>query len=297
MPNSSLGKSISLEYKGWDATDNLIEAKKVGLSLQGVSRLYATTYHFYLTGQLPKRLVNPDVRILVGPPKPGSLSYAVWVFLAHGKLLAYPALLAEFVDLCVPELIKAALAKRGKRENEFYDASEKIYDMAKDNIEIANRVLDFATEVHRDHVRDKEKLHSTIEFLAQKNGPAMIEMVSPVGTSVKQLNNASGSPSELLIDEPMADVIRAQGDLEVEDEREMKVSIGAIDKINKTCRVLSNEFPHPIKGRITDPALMTPGNVYTGALDKAETLIIKGKPAFKDGKIHTLYISDARLLD
>jgi hypothetical protein len=298
---SDFADPLSLQYDGWDAEEHRVDAQRLGLSLQGVARIYRITYHFYLTGQLPTRLTNPDVRILVGPPTPGSLSYAVWVLMEHGRLVAYPQLLADFADLCVPEFIKAMLAKRGGRSKDMSDAIDKIYDLAKENIEINKRLVDFAREVHQGQLEarredriDKERLLGVVERLSQRTSSAMIDMVAPVGHSTRMLTNSKGQEAEFVVDEPTADVIRAKGDLEVLDEVRMKVKLGAVDTIARTCKITAPEFDRPIKAKITDPALMLPRNVYTHALDHAETVIITGKPAHKDGELYLFYISDAK---
>jgi hypothetical protein len=51
-----------------------------------------------------------------------------------------------------------------------------------------------------------------------------------------------------------------------------------------------------VSGKITDPALAIPGSVYTSALDRGLPLKVTAKPTLKDGEIHTLYVSDAKLL-
>jgi len=292
---------VPLEYDGWDAVEHRVDAQKLGQSLQGIGRLYRATYHFYLTGQLPSRLVSPDVRVLVGPPEPGSLTYLIWILMAHGRLVAYPQLLAEFADICVPEFIKAMIGMRGGQTKAMSDAIDKIYDLAKDNAEINRRIVDYAREVHQGDLEthrsdrlDKERLYEVIDRLSQRNSSAMIEMVAPVGHSARTLTNSKGKEAEFVVDEPTADVIRAKGDLEVQDEVKMRVTLGAVDTISRTCKIIAPELGRPIKAKITDPALMMTRNVYTHALDNAQAVIITGKPALKDGELHIFYISDAK---
>jgi hypothetical protein len=50
----------------------------------------------------------------------------------------------------------------------------------------------------------------------------------------------------------------------------------------------------PGRSRITDPALMATGNIYTRSLDTNAVAEIQAKPVFRDGEIRTLYISDGR---
>jgi hypothetical protein len=181
------------------------------------------------------------------------------------------------------------------------DAIDKIYDLAKENAEINRRLVEFSREVHQGHLEthradriDKEQLLGIIDRMSQRNSSAMIDMVAPVGHTTKTLTNAKGLEAEFVIDPPTADVIRAKGDLEVLDEVTMRVKLGAVDTLNRTCKIIAPELDRPVRATVTDPALMMPRNVYTHALDNAETLVITGKPALKDGELHIFYISNAR---
>lgn len=289
-----VSEPFPIEYDGWDATEHVMEAQKLGLSLQGIARIYRSTSHFYLTGQMPVRLKTADVRILAGPPKQGSISYIIWVMLAHGRLAMYPELIKEFADICIPEFVKAMLAKRSNQTQALETAIDTIRDISKDNTLLANRFMDYATAVHTSDQLDKERLHGLIDRLAQQNSSAMIEMVAPVGSTVKTLSHAKKRPGEFLIDEPIADTIRAKGNLEVGDPVQMTVRLTAVDTTNRTVKISSPQFSKPIKAKIIDPALMLPQNAYTNALDNHTPVHITAKPVLKDGKLYMYYVIDAK---
>jgi hypothetical protein len=50
-----------------------------------------------------------------------------------------------------------------------------------------------------------------------------------------------------------------------------------------------------IPGKITDPALEVPNNVYTRALNSQQPCFVEAKAVRKTGEIRRLYISNARL--
>lgn len=255
-----IAEPTPIQYDGWDAAEQMMDAQKLGLSLQGLARLYRSTSHFYLTGATPQRLRNADVRVLAGPPQPGSISYVIWVMLAHGRLAMYPELLREFADICIPEFVKALIAKRGNQTKALEKAVDTIAEMAKDNAAITNRFMDFAERVHKADQLDKKRLHGLIERFAQKNSSALIDLVAPVGTTVRTLTHAKDKPAEMMIDEPTADTIRAQGTLAVLEPVQMVVRLMAVDMTNRTVKVLSTENKKPVRARIVDPALMQPQN-------------------------------------
>lgn len=293
-----------LEFDGLDADEHRIDAQKLGYALGGISKLYRSVNHFYFTGMIPTQIRKPEVQILIGPPRAGSITYALWVVIAHGRLPMYPELLAEFADLCTPQIVKAVIAKRAGQPKIAEKAIDAVHDIAKENAEVAKRVLDYAQLVEQGHQErdragrdERATLVALVERLAQANGSAMTNMVAPIGPSARTLTHFKGRPAEFVIDEPAADVIRAKGALEVLDETTMKVKIEAVDKISKTCKVVSEEWPGPVKGKITDPALDTPENVYTHALDTATEILVTGKPVLKDGELHMFYISNAIAVD
>lgn len=290
----SIGRPILLEYSGYDAESNLIDARLLGVSMYGLGRLYVSNYHFFLTGQIPAQLKNPDVRIAVGPPQIGSISYLVYMLLVHGRLAVYPELLWEMVDICVPQIIKAVIATRGGQQKIAEDAMNKLYDMAKENAEIAKRVLDVTEKMQKSHDLQMSRLHKLINKLSKNNAGPMKQMVAPIGKSVTKQTHFKNTEAEYPIDQPVADVIRSSEFLEVLETTTMKVKIQAVDKTNRTCKILSDDYGVPVKGMITDPALATPHSAYTTALDSGSEILITGKPVLKEGQIHSFYISDAK---
>jgi hypothetical protein len=288
---------LAIEYDGWDAAEHLVEAQKLGLSLQGIARLYRSTSHFYLTGQRPARLRTADVRILAGPPQAGSISYLIWVMLAHGRLAVYPQLIKEFADICIPEFVKAMLAKRSNQTKALETAIETIREISKDKTLLANRFMDFAETVQRSDQVDKERLHLLIDRMAHQNSSAMIEMVAPVGNTVKTLTHAKKKAGEFVIDEPIADTIRAKGNLEVRDAVQLKVRLTAVDTTNRTVKITAPEFKKPVRAKIIDPALIQPQNAYTHALDNHTLINITAKPVFKDGELYMYYVTDGKPAD
>jgi hypothetical protein len=301
-----LARPLEMEFDGWDATENRVDAQQLGRSIQGAGRLYRTAYHFYFTGELAARQ-RPHIRVLAGPPEQGTLSYLLWVMIAHGQLAVYPELLAEFADMCVPELVKGAIAKRAGQKRIADQALEKVHDIAKDNAELQKRFIDYAVKVEEGHQRREEgrqrieeRLLATIEKatddLGQRNSGAITALADPIGKSVRQLTHAKDRSAEYVIDEPAAAVIRAHGGIEVQDTKIMRVRLGAVDVISRTCKILSDDYSKPIKGKITDPVIEVTNNIYTSALHQGTEIEVTGKPAMKNGDLFLFYVSDARVI-
>jgi hypothetical protein len=96
--------------------------------------------------------------------------------------------------------------------------------------------------------------------------------------------------------EASAEALRSRDELEVGETGEHLVEIVGVFKTNGACRVRLLEGDREVvSGKITDPALATPGNAYTTALDQGRPLLVMAKPTLKDGAIHRLFISDAQV--
>lgn len=92
---------------------------------------------------------------------------------------------------------------------------------------------------------------------------------------------------------PLAEVFKAKEELTVGDQTMYRAKLLAVDKAAGTCRVEIEGAEKLVRGKITDPVLATPGNVYTHSLDTDHFVMITAKPVIRDGEISTLYISNA----
>src|SRR6185312_2132243 len=105
----------------------------------------------------------------------------------------------------------------------------------------------------------------------------------------------SGTPQQIVVDEPAADVMRSKEELEVGTQAEFIATILGVDMATGACHI-KLENGQEKRGKITDPALRRAHNVYTSALDSHGAVRIVAKPVLKNGEISRLYISDATKL-
>ena len=75
----------------------------------------------------------------------------------------------------------------------------------------------------------------------------------------------------------------------------MMAKLLGVDTTNGLCKVQLGEDGAVFRGKITDPALKLPQNVYTHALDTQQDIELMAKSVIKGGEIVNLYISDATL--
>lgn len=287
MTSPEIARPVTLTFNGGDADNHYVDAAYLGQSLHGTAKLYNSVAHYWYQGQIPRRLV-PEIRIAVGPPEDGCLTYVIWFMVVHGRLALYPQLLFQLADLAIPNFVKAVFARKAGRPNEMEKALDVIRDLAQQN-------TDLARTVHADDLQDKKQLFGIVEKLMDVNQRSFKELAAPVGPSVKSITHFKGDDSgSFTIDEPIADAMRASTDLEVGDLTTYRARFVGVDKAAGSCRVEIEGREGFVRGRITDPGLAIPLNPYTHALDTGTAVILTGKPVMKDGEIKTLYISDVK---
>ena len=83
--------------------------------------------------------------------------------------------------------------------------------------------------------------------------------------------------------------------LSVGEQAEYNVQVEGVFKTNGACRLRLLPDGRIVSGKIIDPVLSVPGNVYTAALNENRPLHVVAKPTLKDGSIRTLFVSHAEL--
>lgn len=146
-----------------------------------------------------------------------------------------------------------------------------------------------------DHLASlQSKLIDTIPLLADSTRPHGRRFVAPVGescTGIKQFLE-SATPE---ITEADAEVIKSNAASEVDP-----MATFVVDKISEVnlntghCLLHINGVDRPVPGKITDPNLSVPNNVYTRALNEHAGCSIEAKAVRKNGVIQKLFVSDAK---
>jgi hypothetical protein len=184
-------------------------------------------------------------------------------------------------------LAKAIFARKAGQDKTVEKMADALVEMAKHNTDLAKSHL-------QADMRTKERLFDLVDKLTSTNNVALREVAAPVGPSVKAVTHFKGSADEHIVDEAVAEAFRAREDVVVGDQTTFTGRFVAVDKLAQTCRIEIDGAEKAIRGKITDPALAQPHNIYTRALDESVIVDVTAKPIVKDGKITTLYVSDAR---
>lgn len=198
------------------------------------------------------------------------------------------SILNKLGDYLISRIIAAIFARRTNQLKDMDKALETIRQMHADYHELSKLSLNEA-------FADKRVLIGVIERLTTMNRTAMAEMATPIGLSCRSLTHFQDTPNQQIVDEPMAVVMRSKEDLQVGAQIEIVGVFLGVDTVTGACRVLLSESGEIKRGKITDPALKAPHNIYTAALNDKSLTTLSVKPVMENGEIAKLYVSDAKI--
>ena len=294
-------------YDGLDASDQQMDIETLGESLQGVGRILRVSTHFAFRHEYNKRRDKSYVRILVEPPKPGTWwCDAIAVAAPQYSLLAYVA--EHVIWETAINVAKATLFHRsGRRE-----ANDRIMDLLEKSLQAQSKAVDAIVEVAenkdaaimtlaetlRERVeRDAgttDQLFDVVKRLVDSQQVSAKKAVKPIGSTCSRM--CLGDPDEeSFIDEAMASAIQSEEDVEVMDEKNYTVRFDGITLHTRACKVeVVGQEGRYVSGKITDPELSMPNNIYTNAFNTRSPLVVRAKETRRGGELVQLYISDAR---
>jgi hypothetical protein len=281
---------IPVQYRELYTVGPLVDASELGISLQGLARLTNGVVHFYLHGDVVKDSRLYRARVFAGSPRVGSTVFDLLALLVTGELPLYAPILREVGAVVVTHIVRAviemAIGDHGQAER------------AIDHIaELAKRHDEFAQSVHEGHMGDKRWLQDRIAQLAEQSRIPLQELAKPIGSSCREIDVGDATVAEpAVIDEAEAEVLTSKEKLQVREMQQFRGVMEAVDTINGSCKIRIEGSDEVLRGKITDPALSNPENVYTRSLDLQRFIVVSAKPILKEGKISTLFISDGHSL-
>ncbi|MDY4297505.1 MULTISPECIES: hypothetical protein [unclassified Xanthomonas] len=257
---------VPIRYDGGDAAQHSIELNVLGESLQGMARILAVTSNFVVTGEYAKQYQAMNVRVLVNEPRANCYTMEAVIQFAQQQQL-FSGVAGPAIGALLAWVFSRASGKREEMKM-LKDALDKVLAMQSSN---------------------QDKLHATLEKMADSLRPAVRQAVAPVGRTCTTMTVAG----RYVIDEPTARAIREDAEMEVGPERMWELSISEYDTENGTAKVrLTDDDSKRIKAKITDPAGAAIPNPYAAALASAALIKVSGKALMKDGEIDTLFISN-----
>ena len=286
-------ESFLVKYQGNDTDQHIIDSQQYGESMVGNGKLYVSVAYFCTYGEVLKPRQATEIKCYTTEAKSGSYDTGLIVAASATQLPLFAGLYKPCMDWLIGQLtkyIKDKLTGRGNVEK----LAETISESAKRSDEL-NLVLVNGILKANDHMADINKtLLEKLPGLVEANKGNMKRAVTPIGRSCNEITHFTGSENEFDILEADAAAIRSKDELEVDDMKDYECSL--ISELNtKTghCHLHLTELHKHVVGKISDPLLQEPGNIYSKSLDAQTGFKFKAKATLKDGEIYRLYVSDA----
>lgn len=303
MPVTSLLPSaivlpFAVTYEGNDADQHIISAQQLGESIIGASRLYNAVAHYCAFGFVPKGNYKNEFYCYAKVPKEGSYEYMLYVaaiaqeYNLHGEIYnaAISWLFARVVDS-----VKGIWTRKGDTVQVVEILSQTLIEQARIDADVKTQMINAWAKSNDNLASLHARLIDTLPQLADATRSHGRLLVSPIGNTCRSINQFSGTKNAVAIDEPEAEVIRGDYEMEVDDMQDFNCRrITEVNVETGHCILDVEGFDHPITGKISDPALSMPNNVYTRALNGKTAFLISAKPVKRDGVVHKLFVSNAK---
>jgi hypothetical protein len=290
-----------LKYEGGDADRHIVEADTFGLSIVGGARYYTAVAHYCFFGFVPYGHYKRSFACYARSARPASVEQ--WLFIAPiiaGEFALHQAMYRAGISYIFRKVCDGVL-KLWTTPKEIQAVVERLAAALEEQARVN---ADVQTQLAMGLVRSNDNLASlhaklieTLPALAAATRSHGVRLVAPVGRTCKEIVQFADTPSESRITEADAEVIRGGGDMEVDSVADYQVNrIREINLKTGHC-IVEVEGIGEVRGKITDPSLEQPSNVYTSALDKHVGCSVQAKAVRKDGEIHRLFISDAKPIE
>ncbi|MBF8646850.1 MULTISPECIES: hypothetical protein [Pseudomonas] len=285
---------MDVKYDGLDAERHLLDSQQYARSVEGSARLYKLVSHYCLYGEVLSGRKTSDIRCYSAPPQKGSFESTLVILTALTH--QYPAfndIYKKAFDWLVAKVmghVKDALSG-GSSVKELV---EVVREQAKSSTELNTLLANGLIKANDNLAGLQEKMIQTIPALVEASKAPMRAALTPLGKSCDQIIQFSGSEHPIRIEEPEALAIRSDGDVVVGEAGDFIVTrIYSLSLDSGVCRISIDGFVGMYHGKINDVSLTVPNNQYTRAMDSHSQLKVRGKPVFKDGELHRLFITEA----
>ena len=279
--------AIPVAYRGLFADQHLVDAQQFGKSLIGVTKLANSVCHEIFHEEITHNPRSHQIRFCVGPSKKNGLIQEIFAVVTSGQMPVYSPILMKVGKKLTEFMIDAVIEKALGKKKDGNNAADKIQELAMAHAEFSRQVL-------KGQMRDKAGLMKIIDGLLRENRASLRQIPEPVGRTVRLLQIGSGRDASI-IDEPSAEVLRSPEQLSLGEPISYDVKIHGVFKTNGACRIEILDQKKIVSGKIADATLETPHNIYTKALDEGAVLRVVAQPTMKDGKLHRLFITGAKL--
>lgn len=288
-----------LKYEGRDADEHVLDAEDYGRSLIGAAKVYNVVAHYCVTGYVPKSNYRKQIVCYAKAPKEGSFEDIFFFVVASDQYGLFSDIVKESLGYLLFKI--AGSAKRIWTGSSTTDETvQNLTEIIRMQVEKDHNLMEILANgllAGNEKLADLHgKLIETLPDLADRTRNHARDLVCPIGKSCKELTQFAGTDGDSKIDEADAEAIRSTEDLEVKEMQTFRCE--KIQELNLNtghCELQIEGIDGIVTGKISDPILEQPYNVYTRAFDGQLSFNIQAKPVEKKGHIQKLFISDANL--
>ena len=290
---SAIVRPFLVRYEGRDADNGILESTSLSESIAGASGLYNAVAHYCVFGTIPRGRYRKRLTCYARAAQPGSWDQAWEIITNAAEVSAALGLTDPVVGYAFERVVdymkmmwvsprrSSSIAKEGADGlgsgiNIFIQAPSTL------NLNVDNGKAQY--------------LQNSLPILAQETRHHGKKLVSPVGKSCDRIIQFPNSMSSSISDLEAQIIRRIQGE-KLEEMQEYFVNrINGIDLKSGRCdlEVVIEDNTVSVLGKITDPSLQTPNNVYTKAVNDHSGCLVQAKAVRIDGELKRLYISDAK---
>lgn len=306
---------FSVRYGGAYANDGILEAGELARSISGAAKLYTAAIHYCFLGTVPRGRYRKEYACYVTASRPGSLEEIFALlplvqgfglhadFYREAATHTFKTIVGAVVKLWLqPSAAEETAGQTGEGLMEDIEKVPNLDSLLANGLAQSNRQLTVALVESNKRQADLNELlvrtlGKTLPNFAARTRPFGRDFVEPAGNSCGNIAQFEGV-YETRISDSDAEIIRGDDDTEVDPMASFKVNrISEINVKTGHCILVLDELLRIVPGKISDPSLQKPNNVYTSALNAQQGFMAHAKAVRKGGQIQRLYISDAEPLN
>jgi hypothetical protein len=278
--------SIIIKFEGGDADRHLLDMRLLGRSYVGLDRIVSAGVILLSEGRAPRRGERAALIVKAKEPKTGSVETITTLQEQAGMLGLGWQIFKDSGGEIVCEWLKFVLEYWAGNKDKSDKALEAMLQLNRDHLAARDKADERNVAALKDITMQALDIVKTL-------GRAANEAVAPIGPSARSgtIRTAHGHP--FAVDEPMADAIRAKGEVEVSELQELVLTADGWTYHSRLLNVHHPERPGRfISAKVRDPLGEVDGNVYADAARDKATVVVQGKIARRAGEIEGIYIMD-----
>ncbi|WP_147293980.1 hypothetical protein [Ciceribacter selenitireducens] len=271
--------SLHFKFEGDEADRHRLPMRHLGAALVGIDGIVNQGLFVFAYGRPAPKRRRFELQLSTEEPKSGSVEI---IAILKDSQWVLP-LLRDFVVSGGIEISKHFLSyvllRFGGRPTEANKHMEALLQMNRDHLDARNQ--------------NDEQWRQTFLAVVDRLAPQAKQVVAPVGNGAGTLQLIDGVSPSLVVDEPMADAIRARQGDQVGDMTSIEIQVDGVIHHSRQLKI-----QHPdgegrfITAEIRDPLFTELPNPYAEAAAAMSSIRVMAKPVYRNGELFKLYVMD-----